>query len=81
MNLLKNICDYEINYKFHLSLLEADKKTFLSKHSVLWNVRLRYESGFNLIFFSRLAFTFLGTRLCIRNKICAFHELIEVEDC
>lgn len=59
MNLLKNICDYEINYKFHLSLLEADKKTFLSKHFVLWNVRLRYESGFNLIFFFQTSIYFL----------------------
>lgn len=33
------------------SLLEAAQNHFLSKHFVLWNVRLRSESGLNLIFF------------------------------
>ena len=35
----------------------------------------------SISFFSRLAFTFLGTILCTLHKICAFHELGEVEDC
>lgn len=49
---LKYICDYEINYKFHLSPLEAAKKHSSLKKCFVCLVEhsLRPKSGFNLIF-------------------------------
>lgn len=72
MNFYKVICNDNINYKFNLSL-EAAKTIFM-----LWNVRLKPNSGFNLIL-SQTSIYFCI--LSILNEICAFQELIEVEDC
>lgn len=44
---------------------------------MLWNVRLRPNFGFKLIL-SQTSIYFCI--LSILNEICAFHELIEVED-
>lgn len=74
MNFYKVICNDNINYKFNLSLEAA--KTIFNQNFELWNVTP--NSGFNLIL-SQTSIYFCI--LSILNKICAFHELIEIEDC
>lgn len=78
---LKDIWDYEINYKFHLSPLEAAKNHSSLKNVlfVWWNIHWDLNLA-SISFFPILEFTFLGTILSIL-KICAFHELLEVENC
>lgn len=74
MNFYKVIYNDNINYKFNLSLEAA--KTIFNQNFELWNVTP--NSGFNLIL-SQTSIYFCI--LSILNKICAFHELIEIEDC